>query len=257
MNDPRGLPRGKSTAPRTKRKRASGAARARAPAARKPLNVECYERIKHEIITLRFRPGEYLNEAQVSELLGIGRTPVHQALNRLMLEGMVEVIPRKGVIVRAISLNEVLEIIDVRVINETYCARLAAARASASDIAELSRILAESERGSSTPDTVRQMLLDRDFHSMLSRIAGNVVLADIMRSLHERSLRFWFISLRDQIHHNRVKGEHRAILDAVKAHDPDAAEQAVRNHIESFRTNIMAYIVGGSPVQPPRQRAGA
>ncbi|MCZ7564033.1 MAG: GntR family transcriptional regulator [Burkholderiales bacterium] len=249
MSDRRVAARGRAGRRRAGAKGGARGARTPAPASRKPLHVECYERIKHEIITLHFRPGEYLNEAQVSELLGIGRTPVHQALNRLMLEGMVEVIPRKGVIVKAVSLNEILDIIDVRAINETYCARLAAARASESDAAELDRILAESEKAAAAPDTVRQMLLDRDFHSLLSRIAGNVVLGEIMRSLHERSLRFWFISLRDPVHHARVKNEHRAIVDAIKAHDPDAAERAVRNHIESSRTNIMAHILGSGPGQ--------
>ena len=217
--------------------------RARAPEA--ALHSQAYEKIKHEIITLRFRPGEYLNEAQVSKLLRIGRTPVHQALNRLMLEGMVDVIPRKGVIVKAVSLNDVLDMIDVRVINETYCARLAVARADESDIADLTGILDESEKKVMTPDTVRQMMLDRDFHSTLARAAKNAVLAECIRTLHDRSLRFWFISLRDPVHHVAVKEEHRAILDAIKARDPDAAADAVRNHIESFRTNVMRYNPGG------------
>ncbi|OFZ88652.1 MAG: hypothetical protein A2V78_12415 [Betaproteobacteria bacterium RBG_16_64_18] len=222
--------------------------RARSPVA--ALHSQAYERIKHEITTLRFRPGEYLNEAQVSKLLRIGRTPVHQALNRLMLEGMVEVIPRKGVIVKAVSLNDVLEMIEVRIINETYCARLAVARADENDIAELTRILDESEKTVTTSDTARQMTLDRDFHSTLSRAARNAVLAECMRTLHDRSLRFWFISLRDPAHHVAVKEEHRAILNAIKARDPDAASDAVRNHIDSFRKNIMRNILGGGQDTP-------
>ena len=216
--------------------------RARAPDT--ALHSQAYEKIKHEIITLRFRPGEYLNEAQVSKRLRIGRTPVHQALNRLMLEGMVEVIPRKGVIVKAVSLNDVVEMIDVRIINETYCARLAVARADEGDIAELAGILDASEKTVTTSDTVRQMMLDRDFHSALARAAKNTVLAECIRTLHDRSLRFWFISLRDPVHHVAVKEEHRAILDAIKARDPDAAADAVRNHIESFRTNVMRHSLG-------------
>ena len=207
------------------------------------MHTQAYEQIKQGIITLRFRPGEYLNEARMSKLLGIGRTPVHQALNRLMLEGMVEVIPRKGIIVKPISLNDVLEITDVRIVNETYCARLAAARADETDIAEMGRILDESEKAASRSDTRRQMALDSDFHSVLSRAAKNLVLADFMRTLHDRSLRFWFISLRDPAHHIAVKEQHRAILEAIKARDPDAAGNAIRSHIESFRTNIMRHLL--------------
>lgn len=215
----------------------------KALATKAALHTQAYEQIKQGVITLRFRPGEYLNEARMSELLGIGRTPVHQALNRLMLEGMVEVIPRKGIIVKPVSLNDVLEITDVRIVNETYCARLAAARADEADIAEMGRILDESEKAGSRSDTGRQMALDSDFHSVLSRAAKNLVLADFMRTLHDRSLRFWFISLRDPAHHVEVKEQHRAILEAIKARDPDAAGNAIRSHIESFRTNIMRHLL--------------
>src|SRR6516164_373492 len=69
------------------------------------LRDEAYEAIKLRIITCAFKPGEYINELQLSSLLKIGRTPVHQALDRLMIEGMIDVIPRKGVIVRPVSLN--------------------------------------------------------------------------------------------------------------------------------------------------------
>lgn len=207
------------------------------------LHSKAYEQIKQAIITLRFRPGEYLNEAQISKVLKIGRTPVHQALNRLMLEGMVEVVPRKGIIVKPVSLNDVLEITDVRIVNEAYCARLAAARADETDIAEMAQILDEAEMAASRMDTGRQMILDSQFHSVLSRAAGNTVLADFMRTLHDRSLRFWFISLRDPAHYMAVKDEHRAILEAIKARDPEAAGEAIRSHIESFRTNIMRHLL--------------
>src|SRR5262245_24078990 len=96
---------------------------------RQSLRDAAYEAIKDRIITCKFKPGECINEASVSELLGYGRTPVHQALDRLMLEEMVEVIPRKGVIVKPVILQDVMQMIDVRMVNETHCAKLAAARA--------------------------------------------------------------------------------------------------------------------------------
>src|SRR5712664_1283282 len=105
------------------------------------LRDAAYEAIKHRIITCAFRPGEYINELQLSALLKIGRTPVHQALDRLMIEGMVEVIPRKGVIVKPVSLNEVLQIIEVRLINEPFGARLAAEHANDGDLAALADVL--------------------------------------------------------------------------------------------------------------------
>ena len=90
-------------------------------AEREPLSLRdaAYEAIKHRIITCTYRPGEYINEANVSAMLGIGRTPVHQAIDRLMLEGMVDVMPRKGVIVKPVSLDEIMQIVEVRLLNET------------------------------------------------------------------------------------------------------------------------------------------
>jgi DNA-binding GntR family transcriptional regulator len=227
----------------TSRKTASGAKRKKAGGASNlPLHQQAYEQLKHLIITMAFRPGEYLNEAQVCKALKIGRTPIHQALNRLMLEGMVEVIPRKGVIVKAVSLNEVMEIIEVRLVNETHCARLAASRAEDGDIAAMEEVLVESQKAVEASDIERQMMLDRRFHSLLARAAKNDVLAGIMQNLHEQSLRFWFISLRDRAHHTDVQNEHRKILDAVEARDPDAAGDAVRRHIESFRKNVARFL---------------
>lgn len=216
--------------------------KAAAEAIKTPLHLQAYEKLKHEIITMRFRPGEYLNEAQVSKIFKIGRTPIHQAFNRLMLEGMVEVIPRRGIIVTGISLNQVMDIIDVRLVNETYCARLAAARAEQSDILDMERILSEADAAVAASDVERQMMLDREFHCTLSRAAKNTVLADLMANLHDQSLRFWFVSLRDRPHHVAVRDQHRTILEAVRARDPDAAGAAIRDHIESFRKNVARFL---------------
>jgi DNA-binding GntR family transcriptional regulator len=73
---------------------------------------------------VEYRPGAYLNEAQISRQLKIGRTPVHQALDRLMLEGLVQIIPRKGVVVQSISLDQVLHILEARLANELHCSGL-------------------------------------------------------------------------------------------------------------------------------------
>jgi len=202
------------------------------------LTDRAYETIKHKIIVLEYPPGSYLNELLVSATLGIGRTPVHQALTRLKLEGMVDVIPRKGVIVKSVNLKEIMEITDVRLINEPHATRLAAMFAEESDIQALGDILAEAERKVSKVDLEAQMLLDKRFHRVISGAANNEILADLLIRLHERSLRFWFISLRNARHHDEVLREHRKIFEAIKSRDPDAAAQAAREHIESFSRNI-------------------
>lgn len=206
------------------------------------LRDAAYDAIKHRIITCVFKPGDYLNEASVCETIGIGRTPVHQAIDRLMLDGLLEVIPRKGIIVKPISLDEVLKITEVRRVNEPYCARLAAERADNNDIAALGDILHRADAWTDVRNIEQMMLLDREFHMALARVARNAVLATILQNLHERSLRFWVISLTVNDHQREVQREHRAIFDALQRHDADVAGALMIDHIDSFRRNITNYL---------------
>jgi len=120
-----------------------------------------YEAIKFRIITCAFKPGEYVNEARISTVLGLGRTPVHQAIDRLMLEGMVQVIPRKGVIVKPVSLDEVMQIIEARFIVEPQGIRLTAERADENDIAGLTDILARAQQWRGGEDHGDQQAIGR------------------------------------------------------------------------------------------------
>jgi DNA-binding GntR family transcriptional regulator len=223
------------------RRRASAEPAAQASAVAS-LRDAAYDAIKHRIITCAFRPGEYINELQLSAVLKIGRTPVHQALDRLMIEGMVEVIPRKGVIVKPVSLNEVLQIIEVRLINEPFGARLAAEHANDADLAALADVLKRAKNWAARRNIENMMLLDREFHLLIARAAKNDVLMELLRNLHERSLRFWFISLNAPAQYESVQNEHADILDAVRQRKPEKAEAAMRHHIESFRTNVTQFL---------------
>ncbi len=205
---------------------------------RRSLRDIAYDTIKQQIITCELRPGEVLSEAAVSAALDIGRTPVHQALDRLMIDGLVEVLPRKGVIVRPLSLDEVLEIIDVRMVNEAFCARLAAENAERSDIEAMRDNLRKMRDATERREIGELMLLDRDFHMVLSAASRNSVLRDILSNLHDRALRFWFVSLRAPDHDTRVCDQHAALIEAIARHDPDAAAAAMRFHIEEFRANV-------------------
>jgi DNA-binding GntR family transcriptional regulator len=203
------------------------------------LSDVAYEEIKRRVITLEYRPGAYLNAAQVSAQLGLGVTPVNQALNRLMIEGMVEVIPRKGAFVRPVSLEEILNVIDVRHVTEMHCVRLAAERATDAELAALVEIIDRAETLVPKRDIEGLMLLDREFHLSLSRAARNPVLAEILLSLHERSLRFWFISLSDDRHLLAVLREHREIADRLRKRDAEGACAAMHAHIDSFHATIV------------------
>jgi DNA-binding GntR family transcriptional regulator len=230
----------KKVAPAGKVGAAGATLRRRLP--RQSLRDAAYEAIKDRIITCKFKPGECINEASVSELLGFGRTPVHQALDRLMLEEMVEVIPRKGVIVKPVILQDVMQMIDVRMVNETHCARLAAARADDTHIKSLTDVLHRAKHAIAGRDVHAMMMLDREFHLELAAGSKNFELAEVLRKLNERSLRFWFISFTTPDHHKSFQEQHEAIFAAVRDRDADGAEGAMRAHIDAFRRSVARHL---------------
>ncbi len=209
-----------------------------AEAAPRSLREEAYDIIKQRIIRGLYRPGEALSEAVVSASLSLGRTPVRQAFDRLMRDGLVEVLPRKGIIVRPITADEIRDMVHVRLLNEGFCARLAAERADQAVLGVLNDTLDQSHKAARDSDIETLMVLDRRFHAALASAAGNAVLSDILSNLHDRSQRVWFLSLREHQHHARVVEEHAGIVAAISARDAEGAEAVMRAHILSFAENL-------------------
>lgn len=138
--------------------------RAASPPPQLSLTERAYAEIKQRIITLGYRPGQFLNESTICGQLAIGRTPVHEALHRLKLEGLVEIIPRKGILVRPDSLNDVIALLDARLVVEAHSIGLAAERASAAVLAKLSDLLRRSQRTIASGSMAEFMALDVQFH---------------------------------------------------------------------------------------------
>jgi DNA-binding GntR family transcriptional regulator len=203
------------------------------------LRDTAYEAIKRRIITCDLKPGEVLSEGVLSGELNIGRTPVHQAIDRLAADGLIDVLPRKGIMVKPISLNEIFDIIDVRLVNEAFCVRKVAELAEPADLARLAENLDATWAAAKGRDIETMMNLDRAFHALLAASSRNSLLPDIMGNLHDRSTRLWFISLRSNEHHVRVCEQHAAVVEGIRKQDPDQAEKAIREHIEAFRENIV------------------
>lgn len=199
------------------------------------LSEQAYERIKSQILTLQLRPGHFFTEAQLSESLGLGRTPVHQAVHRLSLEGLIEIIPRKGLIVRPDSMNEVVHLLEARWALEPSIAALAAERATPQQIEQLQALIGNQEAMAGRGDRTTFMDADRSFHRIIANAADNPVLADLIRPLHERSARLWHLQLIHADDLERTKREHEAIVDAIVRGDKTAAAKAMQQHIASLR----------------------
>jgi len=219
--------------------KAAGKTAAKTTAKAGSLADKAFDEIKEKILKLYFLPGQYLNEGALCDLLGVGRTPVHQALQRLQHEGLVEVMPRKGVIVQPGSISEILKILDSRATIEADLARNAASRITPKQAEEL-KALARAGVGASTPSQLEDFIeADRAFHSKFAELAENPVLSEFALTLHERSIRYWYLHLWQTFDGKSTGGEHAAIADAIAKGDGEAAAKAVRTHIESLRTRLM------------------
>lgn len=206
------------------------------------LREQAYNEIKKRILACEFAPGAFLNESQIGEVLQLGRSPIHQALHRLEVEGLLTIFPRKGVMVSQLSLNEVIDMIEVRLINEEMSVRLAAERAQPSEIEAMRDILKGTPLAIEQRDLQSLMTIDLKFHNAISAASRNRVLAELLRGIHEKQARFWFLSLSSAEHMKNVYREHLAIVDLLAARDVEGVKEMMAEHINSFRKNIMTTI---------------
>jgi DNA-binding GntR family transcriptional regulator len=203
------------------------------------LSERAYEAIKKRILSLDLRPGQFVNEQGLCAMVGMGRMPVHQAVHRLMTDGLLEIMPRKGIIIGTDSLNEVLTGLEARSVLEPHITALAADRARPEQIEAMERVLAQSRRIVDQRFRREFMELDRRFHQAVAEASGNHVLVDVQRPLHERSARIWnLIVMRRADGLRLTQEEHEAVLEAIKRRDQVAARQAMQNHLASLRRRV-------------------
>jgi DNA-binding GntR family transcriptional regulator len=203
------------------------------------LAEKAYLQLKESILTLQLRPGMFLNELTLSEMLGIGRMPVHQAVQRLKGEGLVEVIPRKGLVIRPDSLKDMLSLLEARLAIEPNITALAAERASKAQIAALKKIVMDSKRIVNQIERMSFMSLDRAFHALIGDAAGNKILADAQRPLHERSELIWHLRVMREDGLVVNQREHMNIFTAIAERDAHAARKAMEEHIHSLHNRIL------------------
>ncbi len=199
-----------------------------------------HDEIRRMIIRLDLAPGDVVREADLQERLGIGRTPIREALQRLAREHFVTVIPRRGMFVSAIDVDELAMLYETRAIMEPYAARLAAIRGTADDWDEMAAVLAETERPGITPEEL--LALDRRCHEITWRAAGNRFLTDTLDMLYAQSDRLWHMYLADVNDMGDAVDEHAAIHDALATGDADRAADLIDGHVRSFDAQVRAAV---------------
>lgn len=204
------------------------------------LTEHAYQLIKERIISAKYVPGQFLQEASICDDLHLGRTPVHQALHRLQQEGLLDIIPRKGILIRTESLAEIFMALEARMLIEPYCAAQCAERATAAELAEIEELLEQYHKLSKDGDQAPMMEIDRHFHAAIARVSGNSLLVEFLRPIQERMSRMWFLPHWQVRDYTVTEREHDKLMQALKHRDSKAAADAMREHIESLRQRILS-----------------
>lgn len=185
-----------------------------------------YRIIEAMIVTLRLAPGSLISENSMSTLLGIGRTPIREALQRLAFEGTVRILPRAGVIVSEIDLADQLKLIEVRREIEKILAGRAARLADSKTRAAFHRLAAEFERGARENDEKIFIATDREFNSLIAATAQNSYATHAIGPIEAQTRRFWYLHFERFGDLQRVCALHARIARAVAANDEAAARRA-------------------------------
>ena len=201
------------------------------------LSDQAYYRIRELIVSLELAPGSLISERDLMEQLGLGRTPVREALRALARERLVEVYPRRGMFVSGVDVGDLAGLSAVRVVLESHAARLAAERATVTDRAETEALLDELE-GATEHDERALIDLDQRIHRHVYGCAHNPFLEATLNEYYVLTLRIWFLALDRVVRLEDAVQEHRELLAAIRDRDPAKAEGAMRRHIIGFEQAI-------------------
>ena len=197
-----------------------------------------YSALYEAIIRLRLAPGAVLDEVALSQELGLGRTPIREALQQLANEGLVTIYPRRGMVVTPISLPDIQQLAEARLLLEPNVARLAAKTGTTADWERLAELLKQAPAEIASEDDVAQAsAVDRQFHIGIAAATGNRVLVDLMHRLRWTRERMPFLFFR-QGTYQPVTDQHEAIIALLRAGDGEAVAHLMEEHIKLTQTRL-------------------
>ncbi|EWY39060.1 GntR family transcriptional regulator [Skermanella stibiiresistens SB22] len=201
------------------------------------MTERAYRQLEELIVTLQLPPGTILSEQMLSQRLEIGRTPIREALQRLALDGLVTILPRRGILVSEINLRTQLRLLEVRRELERLMARGAAERANAVELAEFDQIATSMLDASRDSDDITFMRLDLRLNLLIAQAARNEFAARSMSLMHGLSRRFWYQHYKEVADLPLSAKLHAGVARAITQRDPVAAAGAsdrLMDYIETF-----------------------
>jgi DNA-binding GntR family transcriptional regulator len=202
------------------------------PLENRTLREQVADHLREEILSSRLAPGAELSEVALARSLGISRGPLREALGQLAAEGLVTIVPRRGAVVKRLTRQEFIDAYEVREALESLAIKLAVPRLKMDEKAELHRMAEQMERAARAGDTGRFFEINRQFHARLVRASGNRKLEELHSQLVAQMGRLMRQSVELRGGMDQSAAEHRAILVAVDAGDPERAARLLEEHIE-------------------------
>lgn len=205
---------------------------------KKSLTNLIFEKVRDDILNDKYTLGDKLVESKLADELGVSRTPVREALKQLELDGLVESIPNRGVIVKGLSDQDIYDIYSVRISIESIAAELAVERMTPDDLKELSEIYDLMEFFTMKNDSGKIFELNTQFHEKIYACTKSRYLEHILKDfqIFIKSTRLESLKTKGRL--NTALEEHKAILDAFLKHDKEAAKKAIKKHIVSAQENV-------------------
>jgi DNA-binding GntR family transcriptional regulator len=205
------------------------------------LKEQAYERIKHRLLNNDYPPGSFLSERQLAGNLGMSKTPVKAALDRLESEGFIAVSPQQGIVVRELSIREIVEQYEIRAALETYILRTLAGRLAPEQISQVQANLQAQAQLRKSGDIARGVELDAAFHIQFAEFLGNQEILRVIVLLREKMQRVVtqvFRLCRARIDTSYT--EHAAIAAAVLDGDGTRAAELLLQHLELGKQMILS-----------------
>lgn len=203
-----------------------------------------YQQLKRMIVTLELDPGTNIDERELMARLDIGRTPLREAVARLVSERLILHTPRKGAWVSPLSITDLQQMLEARAALDALIARRAATLVTDDDLAALQKFI---EEASKFPFDLEHnaSLVDLDFelHSRIAKISGNTYLASFSDQVNSAMLRYWHLAGRADQALATWSGRHADLIEAITSGDPDWAEAAARKHVAQLRDNLRNVLV--------------
>ena len=207
------------------------------------LSQRAYERLREMAMTYSFRPGERLNEGELARQLDVSRTPVREAMHRLVSEGLLVLVAGRGFHARPLEVKDVYDLYEARLALETAAVALAAERASPNWLAAIDAYLDESVKAQEEAPLERLLQFDEGFHERVAEASGNRELLHMLRNVNARIHFFRWADMQGR--RDRTQAEHRALVAAIRARDPLRAAEIARAHITRRLDQIVTVVREG------------